>query len=271
MRRGSVAGAIVASQLACSEAMPTTRRARSGAHVTTCCSATASGTWSTPRRHRGAICRSASIDFATTSTSRANTRRRGGRARAARWSLRGPHATESATSSAAATASSTGMPWALYLPRDTQYTLTRSRRRRGRGLPAHSPTSGSSRVLVTPEDVEIEVRGSGNATRQINHIIKPEFPGAASPRCRSVHPRGQLVELPAAQARRGRPTRRGRARGGLLLPHAERAARRVRRAAAVQPAARHRRDARRCATATSCSCRTATTPPRRRTATTSTT
>ena len=30
--------------------------------------------------------------------------------------------------------------------------------------------------LVSPEDVEIEVRGSGNATRQINHIIKPEFP-----------------------------------------------------------------------------------------------
>src|SRR5205807_4624283 len=30
--------------------------------------------------------------------------------------------------------------------------------------------------LLTPEDVEIEVRGSGNATRQINHIIKPEFP-----------------------------------------------------------------------------------------------
>jgi 5-deoxy-glucuronate isomerase len=30
--------------------------------------------------------------------------------------------------------------------------------------------------LVTPKDVEIEVRGSGNATRQINHILKPEFP-----------------------------------------------------------------------------------------------
>src|SRR5256714_10634404 len=30
--------------------------------------------------------------------------------------------------------------------------------------------------LVTPNDVEIEVRGSGNATRQINHILTPEFP-----------------------------------------------------------------------------------------------
>ncbi|HKH30535.1 MAG TPA: 5-deoxy-glucuronate isomerase, partial [Gaiellaceae bacterium] len=31
-------------------------------------------------------------------------------------------------------------------------------------------------VLVRPEDVEVEVRGAGNATRQINHIVKPEFP-----------------------------------------------------------------------------------------------
>ena len=66
-----------------------------------------------------------------------------------------------------------GMPWALYLPRDTAYSVegeaeiaicgARCERRR------HP-------VLVRPEDVEIEVRGAGNATRQINHIVKPEFP-----------------------------------------------------------------------------------------------
>ena len=66
-----------------------------------------------------------------------------------------------------------GMPWALYLPRDTAYRVeggaevaicgARCERRR-------------EPVLVTPEDVEIEVRGAGNATRQINHIVKPEFP-----------------------------------------------------------------------------------------------
>jgi len=28
---------------------------------------------------------------------------------------------------------------------------------------------------IPPEEVEIEVRGSGNATRQISHIVKPEF------------------------------------------------------------------------------------------------
>jgi 5-deoxy-glucuronate isomerase len=66
-----------------------------------------------------------------------------------------------------------GMPWALYLPRDTDYRVeadgevaicgARCERRR-------------EPVLVPPEDVEVEVRGAGNATRQINHIVKPEFP-----------------------------------------------------------------------------------------------
>jgi 5-deoxy-glucuronate isomerase len=68
-----------------------------------------------------------------------------------------------------------GMPWALYLPRDTEYRVealgplelaicgARCEHR-------HEP------LLVRPEDVAVEVRGAGNATRQINHIVKPEFP-----------------------------------------------------------------------------------------------
>lgn len=66
-----------------------------------------------------------------------------------------------------------GMPWALYLPRDTAYRVeaegevavcgARCERRR-------------EPVLIRPEEVEVEVRGAGNATRQINHIVKPEFP-----------------------------------------------------------------------------------------------
>jgi 5-deoxy-glucuronate isomerase len=68
-----------------------------------------------------------------------------------------------------------GMPWALYLPPGTEYRV-------------HAETDLELAVcgavcerpfaptLVAPEDVEIEVRGAGNATRQINHILKPEFP-----------------------------------------------------------------------------------------------
>jgi 5-deoxy-glucuronate isomerase len=66
-----------------------------------------------------------------------------------------------------------GMPWALYLPRDASYRV------QAEGEVAISGARAERRlepVLVRPEDVEVEVRGSGNATRQINHIIKPEFP-----------------------------------------------------------------------------------------------
>jgi 5-deoxy-glucuronate isomerase len=30
--------------------------------------------------------------------------------------------------------------------------------------------------LIKPDEVEVEIRGGGNATRQINHILKPDFP-----------------------------------------------------------------------------------------------
>jgi 5-deoxy-glucuronate isomerase len=66
-----------------------------------------------------------------------------------------------------------GMPWALYLPRDTAYRVE------AEGEVAICGALAERRrepVLVRPEDVEIEVRGSGNATRQINHILKPDFP-----------------------------------------------------------------------------------------------
>jgi 5-deoxy-glucuronate isomerase len=66
-----------------------------------------------------------------------------------------------------------GMPWALYLPRRTQFeieALTDS-------LEIAScwvPTDQDHRArLITPDDSRIEIRGGGNATRQINSIIPP--------------------------------------------------------------------------------------------------
>ncbi len=68
-----------------------------------------------------------------------------------------------------------GMPYALYLPIGTSFTLTAQTDcdiafcycRAEEYFPAK---------LVTPADVDVEIRGAGNATRQINGIFKPHFP-----------------------------------------------------------------------------------------------
>ena len=68
-----------------------------------------------------------------------------------------------------------GLPWTLYLPRDTAYAVEADG-------PLELAVCGArcdarrEPVLVTPEEVEIEVRGAGNATRQISHLVKPDFP-----------------------------------------------------------------------------------------------
>ena len=68
-----------------------------------------------------------------------------------------------------------GMPYALYLPPKTQFCVTAKSEQldlaygwcAARGL--HPP------CFVTPQNVVIELRGGGNATRQINSIFPPGF------------------------------------------------------------------------------------------------
>lgn len=68
-----------------------------------------------------------------------------------------------------------GMPYALYVPRETEFCVTALSAELDlaygwcRSEGEHSPR------LVTPEQVEIEVRGGGNATRQINSLFGPGF------------------------------------------------------------------------------------------------
>src|SRR5262245_51072975 len=67
------------------------------------------------------------------------------------------------------------LPHTLYLPLETRFTITAETAcevalcfaRAERAFPAR---------LVTPETVEVEIRGGGNATRRIHHLLKPEFP-----------------------------------------------------------------------------------------------
>lgn len=68
-----------------------------------------------------------------------------------------------------------GMPTALYLPINTEFTITAESDCDLAFCYCRAEESFPAR-LIRPEDIEVEVRGGANATRQINHIIKPEFP-----------------------------------------------------------------------------------------------
>jgi 5-deoxy-glucuronate isomerase len=68
-----------------------------------------------------------------------------------------------------------GMPTALYLPVGVQFTVTAETDCELAFCFARAEEKHPAR-LITPAEVEVEVRGGANATRQINHILKPEFP-----------------------------------------------------------------------------------------------
>ena len=96
-----------------------------------------------------------------------------------------------------------GMPWSAYLPVGTRARLV------GRPLDGHRalvalasapPTgrAGVSRVpiLVAPGDVEIEIRGAANATRQVNNIMMPAFPADRLLICEVFTPNGNWSGWP---------------------------------------------------------------------------
>ncbi|MEO6578128.1 MAG: 5-deoxy-glucuronate isomerase [Candidatus Limnocylindria bacterium] len=72
-----------------------------------------------------------------------------------------------------------GLPSAAYLPPGQSAMVSPS----GASVTvavAQAPSSGretaTAPVRIGPEDITTEIRGAGNATRQINHIIAPDFP-----------------------------------------------------------------------------------------------
>ena len=76
-----------------------------------------------------------------------------------------------------------GKPWAAYLPPDcrAQVTATTAEDHHVVLAIAEAPASGRAAVatvpmLIKPQDIAVEIRGAGNATRRIHHIITPEFP-----------------------------------------------------------------------------------------------
>jgi 5-deoxy-glucuronate isomerase len=68
-----------------------------------------------------------------------------------------------------------GMPHALYLPRQTRFAVTALSEELDIAYGSCRAARDHPPRLVTPPDVAVEIRGGGNATRQINSLIPPGF------------------------------------------------------------------------------------------------
>jgi 5-deoxy-glucuronate isomerase len=68
-----------------------------------------------------------------------------------------------------------GLPYTLYLPIRTRFTVV-AETECEMAFCACRAEEPHRAHLITPDEIEVEIRGGANATRQINHILKPEFP-----------------------------------------------------------------------------------------------
>ncbi len=88
-----------------------------------------------------------------------------------------------------------GMPFTLYLPISTEFELKAETDcdiafcycRAEERFPAK---------LLPPSEVKVEIRGGGNATRQINHMIRPEFAAHRLLICEVYTPSGNWSSYP---------------------------------------------------------------------------
>ncbi|MCA1629078.1 MAG: 5-deoxy-glucuronate isomerase [Acidobacteria bacterium] len=67
-----------------------------------------------------------------------------------------------------------GLPTALYLSVETEFEVTAATDCELALCFSRAEERHPAR-LITPDEIEVEVRGGANATRQINHVLKPEF------------------------------------------------------------------------------------------------
>ncbi len=68
-----------------------------------------------------------------------------------------------------------GLPHAIYLPRETAFTVTATNESEFAIARTFASADYPPRI-ITPADITIEIRGGDHATRQINNIIPPGFP-----------------------------------------------------------------------------------------------
>jgi 5-deoxy-glucuronate isomerase len=88
-----------------------------------------------------------------------------------------------------------GYPHAVYLPTGTSFVLEAATTTEIAECRAPSDKPGTARV-VAPEDCGFEIRGGGNATRQIVDILPPDFPADRLMICEVYTPSGNWSSYP---------------------------------------------------------------------------
>lgn len=97
-----------------------------------------------------------------------------------------------------------GPPFALYLPPGTDVEVSSSGGAAVAVGLARSERAGMPR-LIRPEDIAVEVRGAGNATRTIYHVVPPEFPAHRLLLVEVLTPSGHWSSYPPHKHDRDRP------------------------------------------------------------------
>jgi 5-deoxy-glucuronate isomerase len=97
-----------------------------------------------------------------------------------------------------------GLPHAVYLPLGTAFTITAETDAELALCYSRAEQRFPPR-LVTPADIRVEIRGGGNATRQILHILEPEFPAHRLLVCEVYTPSGNWSSYPPHKHDEHRP------------------------------------------------------------------
>jgi len=88
-----------------------------------------------------------------------------------------------------------GLPWTLYLSIGTEFTVVAETDCDLAFCYCRAEEFHPARV-IPPSDVTVEIRGGGNATRQINHFIRPDFPAHRLLMCEVYTPSGNWSSYP---------------------------------------------------------------------------
>jgi 5-deoxy-glucuronate isomerase len=89
-----------------------------------------------------------------------------------------------------------GAPWAVYLPPQTPYRVEAISERLELAVTSAPADEGVESQLIRPEDIEVEIRGSGNMEREIRPILMEDRPAERLLVVEVITPNGHWSSYP---------------------------------------------------------------------------